>query len=305
MRRARSLLIAGGLAIAAGSAAGARAAAPASVLRVCADPNNMPFSNRAGQGFENRIAALFARDLHARLEYTWWAQRRGFVRNTLAAKRCDVVLGITDGDDQVLTTTPYYRSTYVFVTRRSHGYRLSSMNDPRLHHLRIGIHVIGDDYNSLPPGVALANRGIVRNVVGYSIYGNYAQESPPSALIAAVARDDVDVAIAWGPLAGYYASRSTIPLEVTPIATPDARRGIPFSYAIAVGVRKGDTARRALLQRELDRRRGSIAAILRSYHVPLVAGNAREAAPERAAMSSTRSDSRRVPPLTEDPCGLP
>ena len=113
------------------------------------------------------------------------------------------------------------------------------------------------------------------------------------------------MAIAWGPLAGYYASRSPIPLEVTPIATPDARRGIPFSYAIAVGVRKGDTARRALLQRELDRRRGSIAAILRSYHVPLVAGNAREAAPDRAAMSSTRSDSRRVPPLTEDPCGLP
>ena len=239
-------------------------------LRVCADPNNMPFSNRAGEGFENRIAALVARDRGEPVEYTWWAQRRGFVRNTLAAERCDVVIGITAGDEQVVTTAPYYRSTYVFVTRRSRHLRLVSMDDPRLRRLRIGIHVIGDDYNSLPPGVALAGRGIVRNVVGYSIYGNYAQESPPSRLIAAVARGDVDVAIAWGPLAGYYAARARVPLEVTPIGTATAGHGIPFSYAIAMGVRKSDTTLRAALQHELDRRGDAIRRILHQYRVPLV-----------------------------------
>lgn len=267
-------------AVAAGlvAAAALGAAPPPRTLRVCADPNNMPFSDHAGDGLENRIATLFASDLHAQVEYTWWAERRGFVRNTLNAKRCDVVLGIIAGDEQVLTTGAYYRSTYVFVSRRDRDYDLSSMNDPRLHRLRIGIHVIGDDYNSLPPGVALAGRGIIRNVVGYSIYGNYATASPPSQLIAAVARDDVDVAIAWGPLAGYFAARSPVPLAVTPIRTTDAGHGIPFSYPIAIGVRRGDTARCVTMQHELDRHRAAIARILRSYHVPL-APDARADAP--------------------------
>jgi len=269
--------IVGRLAMLAGAAVAAAAATPngaapsprPDVLRVCADPNNMPFSDSAGQGFENRIASLIARDLHERVQYTWWAQRRGFVRNTLGAQRCDVVIGIIAGDEQLATTKPYYRSTYVFVTRRSSGLRFASMDDPRLRHVRIGIHVIGDDYNSLPPGVALAGRGIVRNVVGYSIYGNYAKASPPSELIAAVAQGKVDVAIAWGPLAGYYAARSRVPLEVSPVGNAMAGHGIPFSYAIAMGVRKGDTTLLGVLQRELDRRRAAIRRILRDYHVPL------------------------------------
>jgi len=266
----RLAMLAGAAVVSAAATPNGAAVSPAPrVLRVCADPNNMPFSDSAGHGFENRIASLIARDLHERVQYTWWAQRRGFVRNTLGAQRCDVVIGIIAGDEQLATTKPYYRSTYVFVTRRSSGLRFASMDDPRLHHVRIGIHVIGDDYNSLPPGVALAGRGIVRNVVGYSIYGNYAKASPPSELIAAVAQGKVDVAIAWGPLAGYYAARSRVPLEVSPVGNAMAGHGIPFSYAIAMGVRKGDTTLLGVLQRELDRRRAAIRRILRDYHVPL------------------------------------
>lgn len=251
-------------------------------LRVCADPNNMPFSDSAGHGFENRIASLVARDLHEPVAYTWWAQRRGFVRNTLGAQRCDVVIGIIAGDEQLSTTTPYYRSTYVFVTRRSSRLRLASMDDPRLHHVRIGIHVIGDDYNSLPPGVALAGRGIVQNVVGYSIYGNYAQESPPSTLISAVAHGKVDVAIAWGPLAGYYAARSRVPLDVSPVSNAMAGHGIPFSYAIAMGVRTGDSTLHGTLERELHARRAAIRRILQDYHVPLVSDDGGADAQRRA-----------------------
>jgi len=244
------------------------------VLRVCADPNNLPFSNRAGQGFENAIARVLARDFGAHVSYTWWAQRRGFIRNTLGAGRCDVVIGIVAGDEQVLTTAPYYRSTYVFVSRQARRYDITSFDDPRLRRLRIGIHVIGDDYNSLPPGVALARRGLVHNVVGYSIYGNYAEPSPPSKLITAVARGDVDVAVAWGPLAGYYARRSAVPLTVTPVGTAFAVRGIPFAYDIAVGVRHGDTAFRARLDRALAHEREPIRRILRQYGVPMIAPSA-------------------------------
>src|SRR5258705_8891215 len=123
---------------------------PARTLRVCADPNNLPFSNRAGQGFENRIAELVARELHASLRYAWWPQRRGFVRQTLDAGRCDLVIGIPAGDDHVLATRPYYASTYVFLSRRSAGPPIASLDDPRLRRLRIGLHFIGDDYQNTP-----------------------------------------------------------------------------------------------------------------------------------------------------------
>jgi quinoprotein dehydrogenase-associated probable ABC transporter substrate-binding protein len=245
------------------------ASAEQRVLRVCADPNNLPFSNRKLEGFENRIAELVGRSLNEPVEYTWWAQRRGFVRNTLGAHACDVVLGITTGDEQVLATTPYYSSTYVFVSRRDRGYHIRSFDDPRLRALTIGVHVIGDDYNALPPGVALARRGMIRNVRGYSIYGNYAEDSPPSALIRAVERGDVDVAIAWGPLAGYYAQRSRVPLEVTPVSPRMATTGIPFVYSISMGVRHGDTLRKAELERVLAQHHADVQRILRDYGVPL------------------------------------
>ena len=186
-------------------------------LRVCSDPNNLPFSNDRSEGFENRIAELIARDLQATLHYTWWAQRRGFVRNTLREGRCDLIIGVPAGYDPVLTTKPYYRSTYVFVWRRERQLTLNSFDDPRLHSLRIGVHLMGDDGANAPPAHALARRGIINNVVGYTIYGDYSEANPPARVLDALAAGAIDVAVVWGPLAGYFASREPAPLEFVPV----------------------------------------------------------------------------------------
>lgn len=238
-------------------------------LRVCADPNNLPFSNERGEGFENRLATLIAGELGRRVEYTWWAQRRGFVRNTLRAGACDLIPGIPSGLEALATTAPYYRSTYVFVTRPELGPPIESFDDPRLRRVTVGVHLIGDDYNNPPPVVALARRGIVRNVRGYTIYGDYRQPNPPARLIDAVTRGEVDVAVVWGPLGGYFGGRSA-GLRVTPVREADAGIGVPFVFAIAMGVRADDS----LLAREvgavLARRAPEVRRILEEYGVPLV-----------------------------------
>ncbi|HEY7028155.1 MAG TPA: substrate-binding domain-containing protein [Gemmatimonadales bacterium] len=241
-----------------------------SELRVCADPNNLPFSNRAGQGFENQIAELIARDLGVTLSYTWMPERTGFLRNTLDAGRCDVVTGVPSGDSRLLTTSPYYRSTYVFVQRADRGPPIRSFSDPRLTHFRIGIHVIGDDYNSLPPGVALAKRGLERQVSGFSLYGDYSSPSPPHELIQAVADSQIDLAIVWGPLAGYFGRLSGKPLAITPVPASEGGGAARFTYDIAMGVRRGDSALRHTLDVALAQRRTEIAAILARYGVPVV-----------------------------------
>lgn len=239
-------------------------------FRVCADPNNLPFSNSRGQGFENKIAELVARDLHEKVEYTWWAQRRGFIRNTLKAGECDVIMGIPTGVGMVLPTSPYYRSTYVFVTRRDRGIDIHSFDDPILRRVRVGVQLIGDDGTNSPPAHALSNRGIIDNVKGYTVYGDYSKDSPPSRIIDAVARRDVDVAIAWGPLAGYWAKRSVVPLKLVPVQPQIDLPFLPFVFDIGVGVRHGDSTFRASLQSVLDRRRPEIQRILDEYGVPQV-----------------------------------
>jgi mxaJ protein len=241
------------------------------VLRVCSDPNNLPFSNARGEGFENKIAELMARDLGARVEYTWWPQRRGFIRNTLRAGRCDVVLGVPAAFELARTTRPYYRSTYVFVTRAG-GPRIASLDDPQLRHLRVGVHVIGDDYANTPAAHALAKRGIVRNVVGYSVYGDYSKPDPPADLMRAVADGAVDVAVVWGPLAGYFAKRSAVPLALAPVSPQVDLPFLPFVFDISMGVRRADTTTYTLIDRELKRRRPEIRHILEEYGVPLVDG---------------------------------
>jgi len=240
------------------------------LLRVCADPNNLPFSNQRGEGFENRIASIIGHDLKLSVRYTWWPQRRGFVRNTLNAGRCDLILGIPAGFDAVAPTSPYYRSTYVFVTRRDRGLQIRSLDDSVLRGLRIGIHFAGEDYANPPPAQALARRGLAANVVGYSLYGDYSKPDPPADLIRAVVRRDVDVAIAWGPLAGYFARRTRVPLELTPVRPSPDLPSLPFVFAIAAGVRRGDTELRDRVQGALDRHRIEIQHILESYGVPLV-----------------------------------
>jgi mxaJ protein len=250
----------------------AQAAEPrtSGVLRVCADPNNLPFSNEKGEGFENRIAALVARELGRRVEYTWWAQRRGFVRNTLTEGRCDVLLGVPAGFERALTTAPYYTSAYVFVSPRARHYDIHSFDDPRLRTLRIGVQIVGDDYANTPPAHALARRGIVRNVVGYTLYGDYREPNPPARIVEAVAKGDVDVAVVWGPLAGYFARRSAVPLDVVPVVPRVDPPRLPLTFAIAMGVRRGDAALRDSLERALERRRADVRRILDDYGVPQV-----------------------------------
>ena len=244
--------------------------APDRVLRVCSDPNNLPFSNRRLEGFENRIAALLAREMNAKVEYTWWAQRRGFLRNTLKAGACDVVLGLPSGIEMAQTSHPYYRSSYVFVTRSAERLDLRSFDDPRLKKLKIGVQLIGDDYANTPPAHELARRGLVRNIVGFTVYGDYGRENPPARIIEAVARGQVDAAIVWGPLAGYFAPRQDVRLSVTPVSpsAPSAEGSLPMSFDIAVGVRRGDTALAAEIDSILQRRRADVNRILDFYGVP-------------------------------------
>jgi mxaJ protein len=267
----RAAVLAAVLAVGVASdAAPERAAAWPRVLRVCADPNNLPFSDSAGRGFENRLAELIADDLGAEVQYTWWAQRRGFVRNTLRAGICDLIPGVPARFDPVVTTSPYYRSTYVFVTREDLSPPIESFDDPRLRRVKVGVHLIGDDYSNPPPVSALAKRGIVRNVAGYTIYGDYRQPNPPARLVDAVARGEVDVAVVWGPLGGYFAGRSEVPLRVTPVRRPNDGPAVPFIFAIAMGVRPEDTSLVRMLDRVLVRRRAEVRRILEQYGVPLV-----------------------------------
>jgi mxaJ protein len=237
-------------------------------LGVCADPNNMPFSNERREGFENRIAELVAREMNTTVRYTWWAQRRGFVRNTLRAGACDVVIGVPSSYEMVRPTRPYYRSSYVFVSRTDRHLDLSSLDDPRLRKLRIGLHIVGDDYGAVPPAQALASRGIVRNIVGYNIYGDYSLPDPPARLIHAVAAGEIDVAMAWGPLAGYFARQEEIPLDVKPVSPEIDLPFVPLVFDISMGVRREDVALQEQLDTIISRRGAEIDRILESYGIP-------------------------------------
>ncbi len=240
------------------------------VLRVCADPNNLPFSNERLEGFENRLADLVARDMGATVEYTWQPQRRGFIRNTLRAGVCDLVMGVPSSFELALPTRPYYRSTYVFVYRKDAGITLRSFDDPALRALRVGVHLVGDDGANTPPAHALASRGIIGNVAGYTLYGDYSQPNPPAGLIEAVARGDVDVAVAWGPLAGYFASRQPVPLEIVPVTPEIDLPFLPFVFDISMGVRREDEALADELDAILIRRAGEIDALLDAFGIPYV-----------------------------------
>jgi mxaJ protein len=272
-----ALLLLGALLIGAAACAGKSAAAPVPPrreLRVCADPNNLPYSNRRLEGFENRLAEMVARDLHATVRYTWWPQHRGFIRNTLKAGTCDVLMGLPSSVELALTTRPYYRSTYVFVYPENRGIAVRSLDDPALRKLRVGVQMIGDDGTNSPPAHALANRGVIRNVVGYSVYADYAQPNPPARIVEAVARGDVDVAVVWGPLAGYFAPRQGVPLALVPVSPQIDRPYLPFVFDVSMAVRRGDDALRAELDSFIERRQGEIDALLARYGVPRVGGAA-------------------------------
>jgi mxaJ protein len=239
-------------------------------LRVCSDPDNLPFSNRRLEGFENKIADLMAKEFGATLRYVWWGQRTGFIRNTMNAtlkeERCDLVIGVPEGYDLVRTTRPYYRSTYVFVYRKDKGLQVKSLDDSILKRLRIGVHLLGNDYTNPPPVHELSKRGIVDNVIGFDTF--YSPENPPSRIIEAVAGGKIDVAIVWGPTAGFFSKRQPVALEMVPV--PSGKTDLPFAFNISMGVRPADESFRVQVEKVLDRKQTEIRNILKEYGIPLL-----------------------------------
>jgi mxaJ protein len=190
------------------------------------------------------------------------------VRNTLAAGDCDVLVGVPSAFELAETTRPYYRSMYVFVSRRDRDVRLTSLDDPRLTRLRIGVQMIGDDFANSPPAHALSARGAIRNVVGFSVLADYSQPNPPARIVEAVAAGDIDVALVWGPLAGYFASRQPTPLAISPVSPESDRPFPPFTFDISMAVRRGDVERRRWLDDFIVRHRSDIDRLLDQYGVP-------------------------------------
>lgn len=266
----RSSLRRTALAVAAALPMPAGAADEPRQLRVCADPDNLPFSNQRLEGFENEVAQLIAKDLNATVQYTWMPQRRGFIRQTLKAGHCDLVTGVPSNLEMVLSTEPYYSSTYVFVYKKNRNVRIDSFDDPALRDLKIGLHAIGDDGAGPPPVHALAKRGLVKNVVGFKMQDVESVENPQGRIIEAVATGDIDVAIVWGPFGGYFAKQQPTELEVVPVTPPSDKPAFPYVYDISMGVRHGESSWKAELQGILDRRRSEIRGILEKYGVPLV-----------------------------------
>jgi mxaJ protein len=245
-------------------------------LVVCADPNNLPFSNRARAGFENKIIEQVAKDLGTSVTYVWWAQRRGYVRNTLNDAKCDVWPGMATGVDVAATTRPYYRSTYVFVTRQDVHLAHLTLDDPRLKSASIGVQMIGNDSMNTPPAHAIASRGIVDNVRGYMVYGDSSQPGTTPAIIDAVAHRQIEVALVWGPLAGYFAHRSPTPLRIEAV-TPANDARWPMAFDMSMGVKRNNRELLDRIDASLDHERPTILHILEAYQVPL------DTVPERAS----------------------
>ncbi|MBK5187503.1 MAG: substrate-binding domain-containing protein [Gemmatimonadaceae bacterium] len=237
-------------------------------LRVCADPQNLPFSNREREGFDNKIADVIAHELGDSVSYAWWPSRRGYVRNTLSAGTCDLVIGVPAGFDLVATSKPYYRSTYYIVTRTDRKLDITSLDDPRLKTLIVGVNLIGEDYTNTPPAHALTARGVVgNNVRGFT--GFIDAEHPPGEIIDSLAKGKIDVALVWGPIAGYFAKMSGVPMTLTPLPDFDSP-DLPFAYGVTIGTRRSDRELRTLVDDILVRKKPEIDKILMEYNVPTV-----------------------------------
>jgi mxaJ protein len=234
-------------------------------LRVCADPDNLPYSHADGSGFENRVAQLVADDFGMTLEYAWLLDRRGFVRKTMGAGLCDLIVGVPAAFERTLNTRPYYRSSYMLVEPATDRSPPRDFSDPRLRQWRIGVQLVGDDLATTPPGHALAQAGAIANVVGYPIPG---EEPAAARIVGALARGELDAGFVWGPQAGYYARRSGRPLQLHYLPPPATLREQPFSFAIAMGVRRGDQALRDRLDDFIARRQPDLDRILDAYAVP-------------------------------------
>src|SRR6185503_8542444 len=260
----------------------------AGILRVCTDPNNLPVSDSMNQGYENKIAQLIADTWHSKLEYVYWRQGFGYFNRGLNGLYCDVEISAPAGIDIVATTGPYYRSAYVIVYRKDSGLNITSLDDPALKQLKIGVNMVGSDGDAGPPAAALKSHGVVGNLVGFPTF--YSEINRPEDIIKAVADKKVDIAIVWGPTAGYFAAKSSVPLVLNPILA-DSATGIPFSYAIAMAVARRNKALRDSLQTFLDQNRTKIDGILKSFQVPLLPIAADSS---RSATSPARGNSASV-----------
>ena len=246
-------------------------------LKVCGDPNNLPFSNEKLQGIENKIADVIAKDLKLTVAYTWWPHQRGVVKRALNTSKCDVMLGIPKGYDPVLWTKPYYRTGYVMAYRKDRGLKLRSLDDKALLKLKIGVQV------NTPPHEALAQRGIADNVVGYQLMfdSNYHAEDYPGKLIEDLIAGNIDVALAWGPIAGYFAKKKGAPIEVV-LLEGQSDAGTRFAFDISMGVRKGDKELKAKLEESIVRKRDEITHILEDFGVPLLPASEEKAGDKKA-----------------------
>lgn len=270
--------------------------AQAGVLRVCADPNNLPLSNRQGEGYENKIAELLARELGWSLEYTWFPQRMGFIRNTLRARdpehgryKCDLVVGVPVGFELALTTRPYYRSTYTLAYVKGRG--LDGVHTPadllalapeRLKRLKLGV------FGQTPPTDWLLEHALFDQVVPYQRQSGDPAEYPGEVIEKDLVAGSIDVAFAWGPIAGYFARKAPPPgIEVVPFP-PDPR--IQFDYSIAMGVRFGEREWKTRIEAAMEKVRPQIQALLASYGVPLLDEAGRFIEPARAARAGAAAD---------------
>lgn len=258
------------------------------VFAVCSDMDNLPYSNAKQEGFEQKIAELIAKDLGQKLKYQFSYDRQGFIRNTLNARLCDVIMGTASDVDMMLTSKPYYRSGYVFVTRKDSGYSIKDWDSPDLRKGIIGI--VGQS----PPARPLADHDLLANAHPYRLQRDL--NLSPGYMIDDLAKGDIDVAIIWGPLGGYYAKLSKVPMVVTPIPEYEKTdaRGKEY-WNISLGVRHGDKQRLEKIQEVLDRRQGDIMKILDDYgipHVPVVEGDSVVKVYEEDAKSKKATESK-------------
>ena len=231
-------------------------------LRVCSDPASLPFSNHKQQGFENKIADLLAQDLKVPVKYTWYPDATGFLRNTLNARRCDLVMGIASGAELVLNTNPYYRSSYVIVTRRKDNLGIDQLSNPRLKTLKIGLTA------GTPPSNVIAALGLMRNVKPYPLMIDTRFDQPGKDMIDDLAKGEIDVALLWGPIAGYYAKNYGDQLTVTPLVkeAKDAR----MDFYITMGVRPNEIEWKRQIDKLIKDNSDKIVAILKDYGIPLL-----------------------------------
>jgi len=248
------------------------------VLRVCADPRNLPFSNEKGEGFENKLAEFFATKLQKKIDYMYFPQATGFVRMTLGAHRCDVIMGFPQGDDLVQGTNPYYRTAYALVSKQNAGLDdVTTLEDARLKGKHIGI-VAGT-----PPATNMAVNGLMTNAKPYPLMIDTRVDSSAEAMINDLNKGDIDAAILWGPMAGFYAKKVSPPLHVTPLVKE--KTGPQLVYRIGMGVRRADQNWKRLLNRLIQENQPEINKILSDYGLPLLDENNQPITAETATKS--------------------